>query len=59
METRVVAPETGVRIDRDDGRDDLGDEEEKDGDIKGGAGDLKFFVEYGFYCPDGGNENGY
>ena len=44
VEAGVVTPETGVGVDGDDGRDDLGSEEEKNGDVERGFGDLKFFI---------------
>lgn len=57
MEAGVVTPETGVRVDGDNGGDDLGGEEEKNGDVERSFGDLEFFVDDRFNCPDSGHKD--
>jgi len=59
MEARVVAPETGMRIDGDNGGDNLGSEEKNNGKIERGSCYFKFFVEVGFDGPDRGDKNGH
>ena len=51
VESGVIAPKTSVRIDGDDGRDDLGSEKQNDGNIQRGFGDFEFLIEVGLNGP--------
>lgn len=52
METRVVAPNTGVGIDGEDGREELGEKEEEEGDIKRSSFENELFFEDAFEEPE-------
>ena len=58
METGVVAPDGGMRIDGENGRDDLGGEEEENGNIKRSTDESELFFFGGFEKPDGGDKDG-
>lgn len=58
MEAGVVAPETSVRVDRNNCGNNLRGEEEKNGNVERCFGDLKLFVDVGFDEPGSANKYG-
>ena|SRR3989344_2850165 len=58
MEAGVVAPEAGMGVDRENSRENLGEEEEKDGNIQGGTADGDLFLVDPLDDPGGGDEDG-
>ena len=57
METRVVTPDTGVRIDGEEGGEELREKEEEKGDVKRSSFENKLLFRDTFKKPEGGDNN--